>query len=177
MSVLLECDINRISYPYTFVKCKFLFKSRKALMMQALEQISFAILLTVFLASQAEGKLNKENEKLPIEDLKQNDKTTVSDDQNLSDRLTAPEDREVADFVDQINKKQADIDNLSIDSVSGGIHSSFAGLENSLLMIKKAQMDMELVNIGQQLQTAVKKRDLKKELKALSSKIANNYMV
>ena len=144
-------------------------------MMQALEQILFAILLTVFLTSQAEGKLNEENEKLSIEEL--NDKTTVSDDQNLSDRLTAPEDREVADFVDQINQKQAEIDNLSMDSVSGGIHSSFAGLENSLLMIKKAQMDMELVNIGQQLQTAVKKRDLKKELKALSSKIANNYMV
>ena len=144
-------------------------------MMQALEQILFAILLTVFLASQAEGKLNEENEKLSIEEL--NDKTTVSNDQNLNDRLRAPEDREVADFVDQINQKQAEIDNLSIDSVSGGIHSSFAGLENSLLMIKKAQMDMELVNIGQQLQTAVKKRDLKKELKALSSKIANNYMV
>ena len=150
--------------------------SRKALMMQALEQILFAILLTVFLASQAEGKLNKENEKLSIEELNQNDKTTVSDDQNLQDRITAPEDREVADFVDQINKKQSEIDSLSIDSVKGGIHSSFAGLENSLLMIKKAQLDMELVNIGQQLQTAVKKRDLKKELKALSSKIANTYM-
>merc|ERR1712224_184681 len=121
-------------------------------MMQALEQILFAILFTVFLASQAEGKLTKENEKLSIEELKQNDETTVIDDQSLQDRLTAPEDREVADFVDQINKKQSEIDNLSIDSVSGGIHSSFAGLENSLLMIKKAQMDMELVNIGQQLQ-------------------------
>ena len=145
-------------------------------MMQALEQILFAILLTVSLASQAEGKLNKENEKLSIEESKQYDKTTVSDDQNLQDRITAPEDREVADFVDQINKKQSEIDNLSIDSVSGGIHASFAGLENSLLMIKKAQLDMELVKIGQKLQTAVKKRDLKKELKALSSRIANTYM-
>ena len=64
-------------------------------MMQALEQILFAILLTVLLASQAEGKLNKEHEKLSIEESNQNDKTTVSDDQNLQDRITAPEDREV----------------------------------------------------------------------------------
>ena len=140
------------------------------------------LVIAVLLVSQVKGTPNKENKNIAERKLKKNEKTIVTEDRKdheSENNLKAPEDILVATLVDQITAKESEIDNLSLDSVSpGGQHSSglFAGLENSLLLIQKAQLDMELVNLGQELKTAVKKRDLKKELKALSTKIVNSYM-
>ena len=91
------------------------------------------------------------------------------------DEFKTSEDLLIENLVKEIHELQDKIDNLNADSGHGAHDSNLNWLAQEIANIEKAKIDMELVNRGEELKTALKKRDLKKELNAVTRRIASTY--
>ena len=94
-------------------------------------------------------------------------------------KTSSDEDAKIKNLVKGIDEIHTAIDNLSIDDFSKihGHRKGYEQLENEIVMIQKAKLDMQMIKLGDELKETLKKKDLKKELEDITSRIASTYML
>ena len=99
----------------------------------------------------------------------------IIEDKKIEDEFKTSDDLQIENLVKDIHELQDKIDNLNANSGHGAHDSNLNWLAQEIANIEKAKIDMQLVNLGEELKTALKKRDLKKELNAVTRRIASTY--
>ena len=144
--------------------------------MKMLQRSSHIFLIVALVICQCLGKKTKESVK---------PKPDVVDDRLNEEKLITSEDEDakIKKLVEGIHEVKSLIENVSIDKIPGlnghksGFEKGLEGLENEIVMIQKAKLDMELVKLGDELKETLRKRDLKKELENVMARIATTYLV